>query len=206
MNDNEKKIKEQRTIEATKRGLMGAGGKLGSVVKFLGDPITMHSEGGAFYDTNYLYDDNYEDPYELKGGTAEEIQQQMPYMGTDSNQEPLGYGWRTERSAEQSSFNTTQIGWHFDGLNRSIHLEIKYDGEKKELTAHYKGYIVYQEIAGELTAFAPGEWEEHVNKLHKVAKNIEKQSRKEEKEEKKETIQRNKLNWIRRVKERWGFN
>lgn len=42
------KIKEERTIEATKKDLMGIRGKLGTIVTVLGDPIRTHKENEFF--------------------------------------------------------------------------------------------------------------------------------------------------------------
>ncbi len=54
-------IREQRTIEAMKKGLMGAEGKLCRIARTFGDPI--FRQGGANFDASYLpdYDDLGED-------------------------------------------------------------------------------------------------------------------------------------------------
>jgi hypothetical protein len=54
----EEKIKEQRTIEATQKDYMGKGGKLGCIMKYLGEPIRSHYSG-------MLSETLYEDPWEL---------------------------------------------------------------------------------------------------------------------------------------------
>ena len=50
----EEKIREQRTIEANKKGLIGQNGKIGMVLRMLGHPIIAQYEGGTYVDTNYL--------------------------------------------------------------------------------------------------------------------------------------------------------
>lgn len=45
MYEKEKYIKEQRLIEATRKGLTGLEGKLGCILKFLGQPILAHGTG-----------------------------------------------------------------------------------------------------------------------------------------------------------------
>ena len=100
----------------------------------------------------------------------------------------------------------TDIGWHFDGLSRGIHLEIKYESEKNELTVQYKGYTVYREIAGELMSYAPfPEWEEKTNQLFKTARGIQVQILQKEKKEKIESANKSKEKWWDKVKHKWGL-
>lgn len=54
MNNKDKLLKEQRTIEATKKKMMGPGGKLGTIVKWLGTPIIR--QGGCYYDQTPMED------------------------------------------------------------------------------------------------------------------------------------------------------
>lgn len=209
MNDKEKKIKEQRTIEATRKGMMGFGGKLGVIVRHMGQPITMHNEGGIYQDTRYL-DDPWKlpeesDPWELNAGSPEEVQRQIPYMGSEL-EEPEGDGWREGREPHLNHVATTQIGWHFDGLSRGMHIEIKYDGDQKELVALYQGYLVYKEVAGELAAYSPNEeWESKIDSLYAVAKKREQQARKQEKQDKIEEAKAAKEYWWQRIQRKWGL-
>lgn len=54
-------------------------------------------------------------------------------------------------------------GYIFDGLNRGFHFEIRYLSNNSQLTAHYKGFLVYEEVMGDLLAYAPSpEWEEKI--------------------------------------------
>ena len=145
MNDKEKVIKDQRTIEASRKGFMGLGGKLGCVLKNLGQPIVSQHEGGLMYHSTSLEDYanmEVEDPYDLRGGTPEEILDQIEVMDMDET-------------------TIHSLGWMFDGLSRGMQLEIKYVTETNVLTVHYKGHMVYNEIGGELGAYAPmKEWED----------------------------------------------
>ena len=54
MHPKEKLIREQRLIAATKNNFMGEAGKLGTIVRFLGQPII--SQGGGMYEATYLKD------------------------------------------------------------------------------------------------------------------------------------------------------
>lgn len=58
MRREEKIIQERRTIEATKKNLMGLAGKFGVIVRYLGYPIV--GEGSGYVDSHYL-----DDPYDL---------------------------------------------------------------------------------------------------------------------------------------------
>jgi hypothetical protein len=52
----ERVIREKRTIEATRKNLMGPSGKLGFIARFLGSPIIR--QGSGLFDQSFL-----EDPY-----------------------------------------------------------------------------------------------------------------------------------------------
>ena len=188
MNDKEKILKEQRTIEASRKNLMGLGGKLGCVLKVFGQPIVRHNTGDIL-EVNYL-DDYMEveqkDPYNLRAGTPEEIMDQLENVEED--------------------FSIHSMGWCFDGLNRGMHLEIKYMSETNELTVFFKGHLVYKEIGGELEAYVPlSEWENSIEQLYPAALekgNIQKEEvRAAKREEGKEGKQR----WLDKMKEKWGL-
>ncbi len=213
MNEKEKRIKEQRSIEAIKKNMMGAGGKLGIVVKYLGQPIIEHSrDGGVFHSKRYL-PDPYELPNEnndewgLQPGTSEEIQSQLPYMDMPSVLgEPEGGSWRNERNYTRTPVGIRNVGWHFDGLNHGMHLEIWYREDRKELTAYYKGYIVYKEVTSELETYTPfDEWEDKIDSLYTVARRKDQKTTKQEKATRREKAQKNKENWLQRMRKKWGI-
>lgn len=58
MNSKERAIAEKRQIEATRKNLMGASGKLGMIAKVLGTPI--QRQGSPLFDMSYL-----DDPFAL---------------------------------------------------------------------------------------------------------------------------------------------
>jgi len=130
-------IRERRTIMATTKNMMGPSGKLGSIAKWLGDPVIR--QGTGLFDQTYLPDmiDEEDD-----GG--------VPIIDNSFIQEE---------------------GWHFDGLSRGIHLEILYLSGINKLTAYSKGFLVYEELRGDLYAYAPApEWEDKIEMLYKQAK------------------------------------
>jgi hypothetical protein len=209
MNEKEKRIKDQRTIEAVRKGIMGLGGKFGLIIKNMGQPILGQS-GGAL-DTSYLDDPwalpgENDTPWELKDGNAEEIQNQIPRFDLENNEEPIGGDWRQERDYQGEPYGTHKIGMIFDGLSRGIHMEIKYMFDSNELTVYYKGYLVYQEIAGDLTSYVPDiEWESQIDTLYAKAKKREQISNVEAKEEKKEMVEKVKQSWWREIQKKWGL-
>ena len=64
MNNKEKIIREKRTLEATKKNLMGPVGKLGVIAKYLGSPIV--AQGSGMFDQVFL-----DDPYEEQNNSEE---------------------------------------------------------------------------------------------------------------------------------------
>lgn len=212
MNEREKRIQEQRTIEATRKDLMGLTGKIGTVLRNLGQPLIEQSQGGTFMDSSYL-DDPWALPSEnrfgeLKEGTADYVQSQIPYMELDSEgtQEPTDGAWRDQRDYEMPLNSTSQIGWYFDGLSSGVHMEIKYDEHSKNLTLTWKGYLVYKESSGELAAYTPSEeWESKINYLYQHAIKKEKSSRKEQRKDDLKQAEKVKSTWLEKMRERWGL-
>ena len=192
MRKEEAVIKEQRTLEATKKKLMGSEGKLGVILKQLGQPIVSHDMGGGMYSQRFL------DPYEI-----EEEDESLPTMSLGEEATPEGWEWSMPKDADLVSCR--QIGWHFDGLSRGMHIEIKYDDISKVLTLHYKGHLVFEETTGDLTAYVPHpDWEDMINRLYAVAEPLKYDKEIEEREEQKELIRKAKKGFLQKLRERWG--
>lgn len=213
MNEREKRIQEQRTIEATRKNLMGLTGKIGTVLRNLGEPLIAQSQGGSLMDSSYL-DDPWALPTEgtpageLKEGPADYVQGQIPYMemNPEGTSEPIDGAFRQSRDYDMPLNSTSQIGWYFDGLSSGVHMEIKYDEHSKSLTLNWKGYLVYKEASGELAAYSPArEWEEKINYMYQIAATKERASKKETKEEEMKEVQKMKTSWIQKMRERWGL-
>lgn len=208
MHEQEKRIKEQRTVEANKKNLMGFDGKIGCIVRNMGQPLVSQSRGGTYFSSTPGFDffdiptDNL--PGELSPGTPEEITQQLPVIDIDGVEQPEGGIWM-DRPATILE-NTEKLGWYFDGLIRGMHLEIKYMDENKELTVNYKGYCVYRELTGDLEAYIPlKEWEDMIDRLYNVARKIRVVHHKNEKEERKQELKRAKETWLQKMKNKWGL-
>ena len=208
MREIEKRVQEKRSMEATRKKLMGFTGKLGCIARNLGQPIIAHTQGGMYHNV-YDIDDPYaipenDDPLELKDGYAKDIMDQIPvYITGEQVDEPFGPEW-SERQ-EQLSVNQYGVGWYFDGLSRGIHLEIKFDDSQKILTASYQGYEVYREVAGELMAYAPSPaWENKIDELYAVAKKLDKARKKTDRAEEIAEAKLLKDSWWQSVRKRWG--
>jgi hypothetical protein len=174
MNDKEKRIKEQRVIEAAKKNLMGASGKLGSICRYLGESIK--GVGGSLYDS-------YEYEFDSWG---EEDPDELPTMEIDTSVYSMGY--------------------LFDGLSRGMHLEIKYLSYEKKLTCHYEGYEVYQEVEGDLRAYAPRpEWETLIDNLYKITQTTARKKKKQQAAEDKAELKTRAKGFLQKLKDRWGL-
>jgi len=183
----EKVIREKRTIEATSKNLMGIAGKIGTVAKVLGSPIVRQ---GGMNDISFL-----EDPYE------DFVESE--YENTVSDQRGPE-AWRDEIK-EMTDEIVQEEGLVFDGLNRGMHLEIKFWNHNQKLEVSYMGYEVYKEIAGELYAYFPSEeWEDKIDRLYQTARKQAKIRQKDEEVAISEDIERRKQSLWDRLRRRWG--
>jgi len=180
MDSKESLIREKRTIEATRKNLLGPGGKLGIICKFLGSSITFH--GG---ESDPLWEDPYNTPMDFFGN--EQIMEEMPVF------DPEGGG-------------LYEVGWVFDGLSRGIHMEVKYIDHEKRLTVTYKGYEVFVEIAGDLERYNPfPEWEDEIEKLHQEAIDKRKAQKKAEKAARQEDMMQKASDFLQKIRLKWGI-
>lgn len=189
-NEIEARIKEQRLAEATKKGLIGQAGKIGTVLKFLGSPIISQSEATIFLDTQ---------------GTGEE-QEGIPVMDIDGATRPEGSEW-SDAEIYPTPFNIRPIGFHFDGLNRGMHLEILYKEDSSEMIVYYRGVCVFKEVQGDLLCYVPNiEWEGWISSLFKIAKKTQREEKEREFQEKVKDAEVAKSSWLRDLASRWGFS
>lgn len=189
--DKEKVIKEKRTLEATKKNLMGAGGKLGYICKILGHSITR--QGSAYTDASFL-----EDPYSTEQYEAEYEQT----MGEDN----LGPMVDPGRILDYEGDFVYDEGKCFDGLKWGMHLEIINNFAEKKITVTHRGYLVYEEIAGDLAAYSPSdEWEAMVERLYRVARDRAKKDEPMRLAEMEALVTEKKKTFLQRLRERWGL-
>lgn len=176
MHEIAKRIKEQRLIEATNKGYTGLDGKIGVILKGMGEPIIAHegaSDEGFSFASTPMYD---------------------PYALEDEDEIP-----------EYDEDKPRQIGWIFDGLRRGVNMEIKYMVDTKELTLTYEGYLCYAEEAGDLVCYYPHKvWEEKLNQLFVMARPLANDKHKKMAQEEIKEDKHNKLSFLEKLRLRWG--
>jgi hypothetical protein len=166
-----------------------------------GQPIIAQAEGGIYVDTNRLEDwgDVHEEPR-----NSIDAMKKIPIMDMDGHERPNSEEW--SEMDDPISYGIRAVGWHFDGLGRGMHLEIKYDEATTEFSVHYKGYLVYKEVKGELAAYIPiSEWEGWIDQLYKGAKEVQRRRKEEEFSAKVIDAERSKAGWLREMASRWGM-
>lgn len=176
MNEKENRIKEQRVIEATRKNLMGMEGKLGVILKFLGQPI--YTQGSKDHYINQLTD-----VYDYLDAKNED-----DILELDENYEEI------------------LNGYIFDGLTSGMNIEIIYLMDDQKLVTKYKGYNVFIENSGDLQCYVPlEEWELIVDKLFIIAKKKQIKILEIAKAEGQIESQKEKISFLRRLRETWGF-
>jgi hypothetical protein len=197
----EAKIREQRIVEANKKGFVGQTGKIGTVLKIFGQPIISQYEGGVYVDTNYFNEQQYE---EMDPKNNSELMTSIPIFDMGNNERPSGEEWQEMPDPKQ--FGSNQIGLHFDGLSRGMHMEIKYDELEGEIVLSYKGYIAYKEIKGEIVSYVPNkEWEQWIENLYQKAQKMQRKLKEEEFESQMQRAEKKKKEWWREIISRWGI-
>jgi len=132
-------------------------------------------QGGLYVDRTYL-----EDPYDQL--EADDI----PTMDDDEG--------------------SYEMGIHFDGLSHGVNLTISVLFHLREITVHYEGQIVYKEIAGELEGFAPvDEWEEKIDSMYAISRNIERELRPFEKKKLIEQADKKRKEIFESLRLKWGL-
>lgn len=186
----EARLKEQRMAEATKKGLMGPSGKIGTVLKSMGSPIVSQTEMST--------------PLDLEG-RGEDGVEAMPTIYMDGVERPSGQEW-SDSEVEATPYSIHSIGRHFDGLGRGMHIEIFYKDESSEMSVYHKGHLVYREAQGDLLCYVPSEeWEGWVSSLFKVAKRVQREEKERDFQSKVQEAERSKMSWLRDLASRWGL-
>ena len=184
----EARIKERRLAEATKKGLTGATGKIGVVLRALGSPIVSQAEDASYID--------------LEG---REEERGIPVMDIEGVQRPTGPEW-SDPDSFATHHSVHEIGRHFDGLGRGMHMEILYKDESSEMSVYHRGYLVYKEAQGDLQCYVPSdEWEGWISSLFKVAKKAQREEKEREFQERVDEAARAKKSWLAEIASRWGI-
>lgn len=81
MREKEERIKEQRLLEATRKGLTGLEGKFGTILQYLGQPI-ISAHAGSYFESNELPDvyADLEDEPELPTADVERVIVESGYV------------------------------------------------------------------------------------------------------------------------------
>jgi len=176
MNNVERRLRDQRTLEAMRNNYMGFQGKLAAIARVLGDPIQHHES--ELYDV-MMYDgtpESWEDTFNEFLPTAE---------------------WGTR---------VVSLGHNFDGLSRGYHLEIHLWRPDNRIIVNYKGYTVYTEMNGRLEGYAPfPEWESLIDILYKQAQNRAKDKGISLKEDQEVQQVVEKESFLKKLRMRWGI-
>mgnify|MGYP000910365555 CR=1 FL=1 len=194
LNEKENIIKEKRKVEAIKNNLMGISGKLGIIAKIMGQPIVSQEEVG-FSSVSYSYEDLFDQEQDqiLTSNIIDQFGNEI--------QEP---DWATKKNKKE--YYTSKLGYYYYGLTNGLDLEIKFLNENQELIVNYQGYMVYQEIEGDLFCYNPSEeWIDKIEKLYKKCKQQIDLKNQSLKEEKLETNKNEKIKWIEKMKKLWGI-
>lgn len=132
-------------------------------------------QGGLYVDRTYLED---------------------PYYQPEEGEIPM-------MDDEEESY---EIGIQFDGLSRGMNLTISILFHLREITVRSEGRIVYKEIASELEGFAPEDsWEEKIESLYNVSRDIERQQRPFEKKQLVEKADKKRKQILESLRLKWGL-
>jgi hypothetical protein len=177
-------IREQRTIEAMRKGYMGAEGKLSRIAKIFGEPIMKQGRKSGAWSMDRTA---YIDPTNIVDENS--IPMIDPEEWDEIEQNVISY----------------QIGWKYDGMRRSLHLEITWNDDIRVLKTYYKGNLVYAESGGDLDGYTPGEWEDIVESLYEEAKKKDRANRKEDNKEIAKVAQTKQKEFLDAMKLKWGI-
>ena len=196
MDELEAKIREQRLLEANNKGLVGATGKIGTVLMTLGEEIvSQDGESSTWWDSE---EDDMDEPR-----NSLELMGMIPIMDVDGNMRPEGPEWAP--AGDVGFYSTRRVGFHFDGLGLGMHMEIMYDEESSALSLTHRGVLCYREVMGDLEAYVPNEeWEGWVERLYKISKKRQRSAKEDEFKAKALEAEKAKEGWLERVRKKWG--
>jgi len=174
---------------------MGLNGKIAIIVRGMGQPVYEQYDGGSFVDQRFL--DDYFAEEEL-----------IPTKNIDEEAYPdlAGYPeWGDERPNIQEVSKTLHC-YHFDGLNRGMHLEIYLYPDPLEIKVLAKGYQVYRELRTELESYVPNnEWELWIERLYPTALEKTKIKSKARTDENRTIQEKERKGWLADFKRLWGI-
>ena len=196
MNDKENLVKEKRLILATTKNLTGLEGKIGQILKYMGEPVV--SQTSEFYEQT-----NWSDIYPYLNVYDEPNKEELPTQDMDTNLIEVGRTLSALKwgiNMELSYLKETKIP-----VKRS-ELYTEWVVAQRVMSVTYKGYVVYREISGDLDSYLPDdEWETALDRIYESCKKIKKTDKINRDAEKAEENRNNKLGLIARLRDKWGI-
>lgn len=190
--DLERRIREQRVLEANKKGLVGASGKIGTVLAMLGQEVVGQDS----------FCDGFEESPEDAMNSGE-LMRRIPIMEMEHNMRPDTPEWSEMEDGSPAS--TRSVGMHFDGLGMGMHMEIMYSEEKSELSLTHKGFLAYREVMGEVETYVPNEeWEGWIERLYKASKKKKRSQNEDDFKRRAHEAEIAKEKWWDSLRKRWG--
>lgn len=190
MHDKENLVREQRLILATTKNLIGLDGKIGQILKYLGEPVVSESSGA--YESTEL-PDVYDLPNEETLPTGD-MEGSIREIGRIFS--ALKFGVNMELSYLKDSLVPVKITEFYT----------KWVEMERVMTVSYKGYVVYREVEGELDSYLPDpEWETPLDRIYETCKKIKSETKIDKAAEKAEKILADKRGLITRLRDKWGI-
>lgn len=175
MLDKEKRIKEERIREATSKNLIGLEGKLGVILKYLGQPIKIQGYGSQ---TSTEFADVYD--------YLDDKEDEIPTMDEDEEVRDIGY-----------FFDGLSNGVH---MEISYNFE-----EQKILLRYKGFVVYTEEAGDVTCYVPLNEWELKVENFYQIAKKRQDKNHKIIEKENKQEEKREKWNFLDRLKRTWGI-
>ena len=175
MNNLERRLRDQRTIEAIRKNFMGFAGKLAAIAKTLGSSIQVH--GAELYDITF---------YSGTPDLWDEAEDDLPTAEWDTNVASIGY-----------VFDGLSRGQHIEIflLKEENKITVNFKGYKvyEEMNGKLEDYAPFEE------------WESLIDILYKQAQNEAKQRGIVLQDEKKEEEVQKKESFLKELRTRWGI-
>jgi hypothetical protein len=175
MNEREKRIREQREMEANRKGIMGLNGKFGTIVRNLGQPIISH--GGGMYESNQA---SYLDFWE------EDEEEVMPTFAEEESVQEIGWHW-----------DGLKYGIHAEIRYLSDKKELLVTWKGFPVYAEVQGELEAYNPSGE--------WEDKLEEVYRVAKRKEQSYHRAVIMEQQQESRANSWQWLEKLRERWGI-
>ena len=206
MIEKEKKLKEIRLLEATKKGLLGFSGKYGTILRFFGQPIIdcIDNSSGGFIENEFYGRIEKELPNYFEEDESIPTIEIYNEFG-DPIDSPNSMEWTESSNRKNYYFN--KIGFYYQNMkNPQFNLEIKFLDSEKELIVTSNGKVMFREVSGDLVSYVPDEeFEKFIFNIYDKAKKLENEYIIKENKLKTIKAEQAKISWLETMKKLWGF-